>query len=88
MNENNVSSYEERILAAAVRLAQSADDPNASSEALSEIVLCARGMLRRQPPDAEAEEALQHRRRMITMVDCAAGEESRIEYDDPKEGER
>lgn len=42
------TSYEKRILAAALRLAESAEDPNASSEAVSEIVFCARGILRRQ----------------------------------------
>ncbi len=42
------SSYEQRIIAAALKLAENADDPNASSEAVSEIVMCARGMLRRK----------------------------------------
>lgn len=47
MPEQSVSSYEQRIIAAALKLAENAEDPNASSEAVSEIVLCARGMLRR-----------------------------------------
>ena len=61
------SSFEERILAAALRLAQSADDPQASSEAVSEIVLCARGMLRRAPPDPA--DNIEQRRRRITISD-------------------
>ncbi len=44
----SLSSYEQRIIAAALRLAENADDPSASSEAVSEIVMCARGMLRRR----------------------------------------
>lgn len=48
MVEQSLSSYEQRILAAALKLAESAEDPDASSEAISEIVYCARGMLRRK----------------------------------------
>lgn len=86
--DENYSSYEERILSAALRLAQSADDPNVSSEAVSEIVLCARGMLRRVPPDTAYD--IEQRRRLITLVDVPGVDfpESHVVYDDPKDGER
>lgn len=62
------SSYEERIIQAALRLADAGEDHNAAGEAMSEIVLCARGMKRRkQSEDGEA-------RRVIS--------ESHVEYDD------
>jgi hypothetical protein len=81
--EQSYSSYEERILAAALKLAESPDDPNASSEAVSEIVLCARGILRRAPRDPDDD--IEERRRSITRVDVPrvpAPLESHVEYDD------
>ena len=60
MVEQSLSSYEHRILAAALRLAESADDPAASRDALSEIVLCARGMLRRKQQEPVQDLKLGH----------------------------
>ena len=84
MTEQNFSSYEERILAAALRLAQAGDDPNVAGDAVSEIVRCARGMLRRVPPDPA--DNIEERRRQITLVDVPY--ESRVEYDDDQRSRR
>lgn len=78
------SSFEDRILAAALRLAQADDDPSEAGEAVSEIVRCARGMLRRLPEAAQPE-TIEGRRRAITLSEIPPAAESHVEYDDPKD---